>query len=135
MFLGQDDIPLFKGFARMIFQAWRAREVAFRQSGTPLVPPRIVSGMKQKLAQTTQHTNDACTKQPHDVLGMKNDVPMSMPADSGCHSLLYGMGGQDCGGSEPMPYHDMLGQAALDIDWNDLGWTTMDWDSLPGGDW
>jgi hypothetical protein len=119
MFLGQDDIPLFNIFTKIILQAWGAHEVVFRQSGNPLVPPRIVSDIKQKVAQITQDAHDAGIKQPNDVFGMNTDFSMSMPVDSGHHSLHYGMGGQVYVGSESRPYHNMPGQAALDVDLND----------------
>lgn len=135
MFLGQDDNPLFKIFTKIILQAWEARELVFRQSGKPLVPPRIVSDIKRKVAQTTQDAHDPCIKQPNDVFGMNTDFSMSMPVDSGCHSLLYGMGGQGYVGSESSPQHNMPGQAALDVDLNDLNWTPMDWNPLYRCDW
>lgn len=128
-FPGQDDSPIFKVFTKMILQAWRMREEVFRQSGKPLVPPQIVSRFKQKLAQTTQDVHDACTKQSNDIFGMNSDL-MSMPVDSEYHNLLYGMGEQGYVGSEPGLYHDIPGQAALDVDLNDLNSASMDWSSL-----
>ncbi len=66
-----------------------------------------MSEIKQKVAQTTQDAHDACIKQLNDVLGMNTDFSMLMPVDSGCHSVLYGMGGQGYVGSESRPYHNM----------------------------
>lgn len=129
---GQDDVPLFKVFTKIILEAWEAREVVFRQSEKPLVPPRIVSNAKQKVVQMTQDAHDARIKGPNDVFGMNTDFPMSVPVDSGCHSQFYGMGAQGYGGSE-WPYHNMPGQAALDVDSNDLSWIPMDWNPLYHG--
>ena len=123
MHLGQDGNPFFNLLTKMIIQAWGAREVVFRQSGKPLVPPHIVYDIKQKVAQTTQDAHDPRIKQPNDVFGLNTDLSMSMPMDSDRHNLLYGMGGQGYVGSESWPYHNIPGQAALDFDFNDLNWT------------
>lgn len=128
--LGRDDNPLFKVFTKLILRAWEAREVIIRQSGTPLVPPRIVSHIKQVVARTTRDAHDAYTKEPTDFFGMNTDFSTSMPVDSDSHSVLYGMGGQGYLGSESKPYHEIPGQAALDVDLNDLDWTSMDWNTL-----
>ena len=77
----------------------------------------------------------AVVRRTNDVFGMNTDFSMSMPVDSGCHSLLYGMGGQGYAGSESSPQHNMPGQAALDVDLNDLNWTPMDWNPLYRCDW
>ncbi|MCJ1390849.1 hypothetical protein MMC18_003710 [Xylographa bjoerkii] len=135
MFLGQTNNPFFKVFAKIILQAWRAREVAFRQPGKPLVPPRIVSDIRLKLAQTMQDARDVCIKQPNDVFGMDTDYSMSMSVESGCYSFLYDMGGQGDIGSESRPYHNMPGQTTVDVDLNDLDWTSMDWNAMYRDDW
>lgn len=72
--LAKEDNPLYKVFTKLILQAWGAREVVFRQSdqaGKPLVPPRIVSDIKQKVAKATP---DA-----HDCFDMNTDFSMPMP--------------------------------------------------------
>lgn len=125
---GQDDNPFFKAFTKIILQAWGAREVVFRKPGKPLVPPRIVSDIKQRVAQLTQNAHGALKKQPNHTFCMNTDFSISMPVDSDSHSLPYGMGGQGYVGSESMPYHNMPGEAALDFDLNDLNWTPVDWD-------
>lgn len=129
-FLGQDENPPYKIFTKLIFQAWGAREAAFKQSRLPLVPPRFVSGIKGKMTQTTQDVTDACTEHPDDVFGKDLDFSMSMLTDSGCQNLLYGMRGQGYVGSESRPYHNMPGQATLDVDLSDLKWTPVDWNPL-----
>ena len=134
-FLGQDDTPLFKVFTKLILQAWGAREAVIRQSGNPLVPPRIVSDIKQKVAQTTQDAPDALIKQPNNIFGTDTDFSLSMPMDSDCNSLLYGIRGSGYVESESGPYHNMPGQAALDVDLNDLNWTPMDRNPLYRYDW
>ena len=132
IFRGRDDHPLFKVFTKLILRAWEAREAVIRQSGTPLEPPRIVSDLQQIMAGTAQDAHGAYIKQPNDVFGMETEFSMSMPVDSDSHSLLYGTGGQGYVGSEFKPYHELPGQAALDVDLNDLDWTSMDWNTLNG---
>lgn len=127
---GQKDNPFFSMFTKLILQAWEAREGVIRPSSTPLVPPRIVSDIKQIMARTTQDAHDAYINQANNVFGMNTDFSMSMPGDSGSHSLIHGMGGQGYVGSESIPNHSIPGQAALDDGLNDLDWTSMDWNTL-----
>lgn len=134
MFLGQDDDPLFRVFTKVILPAWKAREVVFKQSGEPLSPPRIVSDIQQKLKQMTHDPCDTGIKAPNDVIDMDSDFS-SMPVDSGFYNLLYGMGEQGYVGSESRPYHNMPGEAAPDVELNDLNWTPMDWNPLYRCDW
>ncbi|MCJ1399895.1 hypothetical protein MMC11_003098 [Xylographa trunciseda] len=135
MFLGLDDNPLFKLFAKIILQAWGSREEEFRQSGQPLILPRIVSDIKRKIAQTTRDAHDANMNQPNDVFGMNTDFSMAITVDSGSQSLLHGMEGQGYLGPESRPYHNMPGEAALDVDLNDTDWPPMDWNPMYRSDW
>lgn len=135
MFLGPRVNPLFKVFTRIILQAWGPREEKFRQLGKPLVPPQIVSDIKQKVAQTTQDAHDACIEQPNDVSEINAQFSPSTAIDSGCHSLFNGIGGQGHVGLESSLYPSMFGQAALDGDSDDLNWTAMDWNPLQHCNW
>jgi hypothetical protein len=132
----KDDTPLFSIFTKVILQAWDAREELSRDTGESLVLPRIVSGIKQKLAETMRDVQDDSTKQQTDVLVAQADLPVPIPADSSCHGLFYGMGGQGNVGSDSQPYYgNMSGQTALEIEFNDLNWTPMDWNPLYRGEW
>lgn len=73
MFLPQINNPFFKMFAKIVLPAWEAREALFSQSEKSLVPPRIVSDIRQKVAQATQDAQIADVEQPSDVLGMSID--------------------------------------------------------------
>ena len=134
-FLGQDDDPLFRVFAKVILLAWGAREVVCRQSGKPLLPPRIVSDIQQKLEQKTRDARNTCIKAPNDVIDMNSDFPMSMPMDSDLYNLLYGTETQGYVGSESRPYQDMPEEVAPEVDLNDSNWTQMDWNPLYRRDW
>lgn len=93
MSLGQDDNPFFKIFTRLIFQAWEARETALRQLGKSLVPPRIVSDFKQKLAQMTQEEQRINTEQRIDTAGMNfDDLLGSMSMDFHGQGTFFWLG-------------------------------------------
>ena len=126
MSLRKDDILLFKLFTKMVLQAWEACEVVFRKSGNPLLPPPIVSDMKERMASSAQARDDVRLKQPSDIPGTNTNLPM-LSVDSSCRGLLYGNVGQEYAEPESRPYHEMLGQSALDVDLDDMSWTQMDW--------
>lgn len=134
MCLGQGDLPFFRIFAQTVLQAWEARQVVLSsQSGISLVPPRVVSEIRNKLAQLTQDEQNANIEQPKDVLGMSvDDFSMSMPMDFDSHAMLYGMGEQGYEGLGTGPYSNMHGQFALDIDVNQPDWNPLDWDPIHG---
>jgi hypothetical protein len=125
-----DDNPFFKIFAKIVLQACEARELAFRQLGESLKPPRFVSALRHIVAQTAQSVQNDNTEQPHDVMGMGvDDFLMSMPIDFGSH--MYSLERQD-GYAEMGPgvYSHMPGQAVLDVDGNHLDWSAMNWSSM-----
>ena len=129
-FLHKDYNPFFKIFARIVLQAWEAREATSRQSGESLVIPWIVLSIRYRMTELTQNEQNTDTGQPDSAtdLGI-NDFPISMPTGFGSHSLLHSMGGQDgYAGTESAAYPDMLGLASLDVDVNQLDWSAMDWD-------
>ena len=125
----RDDSPLFDLFAKIVLHAWETREAAFRQLEEPLMPPRIVSHIKNKIAQTAQNAQNADTEHPNNVMGMgMDDFPMSVPMSFGSNSLLYSIEGQDgYAGIGLGEYPNMLGQAPLNVDVNHLDWAAMDW--------
>jgi hypothetical protein len=125
----KDENPFFKTFTEIVLRAWEAREAAFNQLGEPLMPPRIVSSIRHKVAQIAQNAQNTDTQQPNGVMGMGiNNFPMSMPMGSGSHGLLYNMGGQGgYGVIGPGVYPNMPGQSPLDVDVNHLDWAAMDW--------
>lgn len=111
--------------------AWEAREALSGQSRKSLGLPRIVSDIRQKVAQPTQDAQSANVEQSSDDPGTSiDDFPMSMPADFGGHGTLYGMGGQSYEG-----LGTGNGQAVLDINVNQFHWNVMDWNRMHGGGW
>jgi hypothetical protein len=129
IFVAKDvQSPFFKIFTKIVLQAWEAREAAFSQMGEPLMPPRIVSSIRHRVAQMAQNIQIADTQQPNGVAGMGIDnFLMSVPIDSGSHGLMYNMEGQGgYGVTGPGVYPNMPRQAPLNIDVNHLDWAAMD---------
>jgi hypothetical protein len=62
-----DDNPSFKIFAKIVLQACEARELAFRQLGESLTPPRFVSTLRHIVAQTAQSVQ-MITQNSHTML-------------------------------------------------------------------
>ena len=129
--LGQADDPFFKIFAKFVLQAWEIREALFSQSEKSPVPPRIISAIRQRVAQPTQDAQNANVEQPSDVLGMSiDDFSMSIPMDFGGYDMLYSMGGQSYEGSGTGH-----GQPTLNIDVNQFDWNPMDWNPMHSRGW
>ena len=129
-FLYRGDGPFFKILAKIVLQAWKAREVAFRQLEESLTTPRFVSSISDIVAQTAQSAQNDNTEQPHGVMGMGvDDFLMSMPMgfDSHIYSLERQAGDAEMG---PGVYPHMPGQAPLDVDVNQLDWSAMNWSSM-----
>lgn len=125
--ISRDDNPFFKIFTRIVLQAWEAREATLKQLGDSKVTPRIVLSIRQKVAQNSQKPDTRQSTGSADM-GL-NNFPMSMPMGFSSHNLSYGIGGQ--GGyavTWPWAYPDMPGLAPLEADFNQLDWSSMDWD-------
>lgn len=134
MFLGKGNLHIFRLFAKIVLQTWEAcQAVLSSQSEIPLLPPRIVSEIRNELAHLTQDEQIANIEQPKDVLGMSvDDFSMSMPMDLGSHAILYSMGEQGYEGLGTVPYDNMHGQFAQDTDVNQSDWNSLDWDPMLG---
>lgn len=124
--------PFFKVLSKMVLQAWEACEIAYNQAGKPAVPPRIVSEVQQKVAQTTQ----TCARKQS---ANNNIIIEGEQADGGddnnknkSNNNICGMGilddfsiSMDFEGLEAYP---SLSVPDMDIDGNQLDWDTiMNW--------
>ena len=136
-FLMQFNNPMSMIFGKILLQAWDARETAFNERRKPLPPqPQVVSDIKQRAVQMAQDTQKASTEHLSDGSSMTFGFSTPLSLDSSDQSLLYGMGGPGgFPGPESMPYHNMPGQAALDVDFNDMTWPPMDWNMMQGCGW
>lgn len=126
--------PLFKIFARLILPAWDAYNAASTQLGKPPVPPRIVSYIRDDMARKSGNPQDESCEQAlsHDSIATNiDDSTMPMPMGSGSYSLPYS-GGPDglTGGGLGLPEN-----AQSDIDFNQLDWALMDWESSGLPNW
>jgi hypothetical protein len=123
------ESPFFKIFNKIVLQAWEAREAAFSQSGEAMMPPRIVSSIRHRVARIAQNSQIADTQQPNGIMGIGIDnFPMSMPMGSDSQGLLYNVEGQGGYGEiGPGVYPNMPGQAPLNVDVNHIDWAAMDW--------
>ncbi|PYH96541.1 hypothetical protein BO71DRAFT_174478 [Aspergillus ellipticus CBS 707.79] len=116
---------------RLVLGAWEAREVACRQQGLPMDPPRIIVQMRQKMAQTTSSQPASQTQtgnsgqQVGGALGINfGDISMSLPMQFGGGDPFMGMEGQNPMGSGPGGFPDMFGQSMMG-DADQPGWPTM----------
>jgi hypothetical protein len=123
------DGPFFKNFTKIILQAWEAREEAFRESRDPLVPLRIVSYIRQRLAEIAQNEQNAEMERPNGVMRMAiDDFSMSMPIGFASYDLLHRLGAQDgYAVTGPGTYLSIPEHTPLDVDVNQLDWAAMDW--------
>jgi hypothetical protein len=132
------DSPIFQLFAKIVLNAWDAREAAFLDSKETLVLPEIVSSIKHKVAQSkSQHGQNLDTEQYSGGMGLGTDDFLTlMPVDFGTHSLFYRMEGHNgCAAAGSGTHASFSGQDPPDIDMNQLDWAAMDWslaDTLAG---
>ncbi len=118
----EEDNPVFKIFTKVIIQAWEVRESVSRELEEPLIPPRIVSSIRQKIAKTAQNAQDADIEHPTNVIDIGVDeFSMLMPVNFNSYSPPYrrqysppttGLGLRS----------NMFGHLPLDFDINQLDW-------------
>ena len=128
------DNPFFTLFARIVLQAWEAREAAFRHLDRPLEPPPIVADIKRKVMPLESNAQDMNMQQLDGAMGMNiDDFSMPMSMDFGSQGLPYSIGSQ--AGPAPGGYPDPLEQPPMDFDMNQLDWTTMGWNPMSARGW
>ncbi|CEJ56032.1 hypothetical protein PMG11_02258 [Penicillium brasilianum] len=129
---------VLKTFTKILLQAWDALENASKNLGTsgrdPLVPPRIVSNLKMRMAeraQNEQHSN--MEQQLGDLTNADiNDLLRSMPMGFGNPNSGYGMtGAYSFSGIDPVPVPDpnIPDQSpALSVaQMHQIGWASRAW--------
>ncbi|KAB8251457.1 hypothetical protein BDV35DRAFT_314459 [Aspergillus flavus] len=127
--------PFFESFAKIVLEAWEAREAVFRPINKPLQPPLIVLNVK-RVAQTTGGIQRSDLKRPIVGSNVNTDhLPMTMPMDFGAHDLLYSTEGHDFPGPDLGGYLDIPGQATMDVEVNQSDWTTIDWYPMHSQNW
>ncbi|GFF25949.1 hypothetical protein IFM58399_01228 [Aspergillus lentulus] len=122
--------PFFEYLARVLLQAWEAREAVPRDHDKPLEPPHIVSDVRSKMSQgptrlagNTEHSTSASTAN-------MNDSSMSTFIDVGGYGVPYGL-------EEPGFFSTGYPSThpTMDFDLDQPVWATVDWHSLQGRDW
>ncbi|KOS44959.1 hypothetical protein ACN38_g4076 [Penicillium nordicum] len=127
-----DERPLFIVFSRIVLQAWEAREQAARQGEMPLILPRIVSDIRNKLMHMmSKFGQDADTVQPGGTSHLNaENLSMPMQMDFNVIGMAYSAGGQAPTSLEPWGYPDMPGLSSMDVDTNQFLLNTMEWNTL-----
>lgn len=122
------ESPFFKVFNEIVLQAWEAREAALNQVMQVLTPPRIVLFVKQRVARIAQNTQTVDPYQLEGSMGLGIDnFPMSLPIGSENMNFPYNIRGQiGYGIFGPEIYSGMPGQALVDVDANQVDWSTID---------
>ncbi|KAL2069447.1 hypothetical protein VTL71DRAFT_14126 [Oculimacula yallundae] len=119
------DGMFYNILAPVTLQAWAAREEISIQMGEPSATPRIISHIRHVLQQRAQ-PSEAIHQQSVPDMDM-NAFSMSAPMNFD-QNMFFGMGGQQ---SFPAPgpwgSPDIMGMPPLNVDPNQLDWSSMDW--------
>jgi hypothetical protein len=125
-------LSIFVTFFRVVLQVWEAREVLLRQHDRPLEPPRVMSDIRNRLAQIrsnfSQHSNIELSNGAAAINIDEYLMPMPMEF-SGPDT-----GGQWFTGSGSRGFPDIPGQIIMDIDMNQF-WTTINWNWIHAQGW
>lgn len=125
------DGHFFKVFARMILQAWTAREAVSGELGEPEATPRIVSQVKARVAQLTQDAQKSDSQQLECSMNMNiDDFLAPLPMDFLGDGPMPAFGGQMAPDSGFGAFSDMSGQSAMCFNMNQPDWTMMDWNPM-----
>lgn len=120
--------PLFKIFTGLVLPAWEACQTAIKRSGKSPVPPRIVSYIWDDMAKKSE--GSLVIRNQHskscDSLDV-DELPMPMPMGSDPY------GGGSHGFTELGVDASVIAQS--DVDFNQLDWTLMDWESNELPNW
>ena len=129
---------VFKPFTKIILQAWEALEKVFEAPESsiqgPLVPPRIVSNLKRRMAEITGNEQTTSMEQQFNEFSNSDvtDLLMSVPRGFGSPNPLYGMAGPDSyAGIDPAPLANpsLPGQTPTisGVDMHQMTWASMSW--------
>ncbi|RAH81742.1 C6 zinc finger domain protein [Aspergillus japonicus CBS 114.51] len=126
----QHDRPFFVVFARVVLQAWEAREEVAEPLGTPpLVPPGMVEHIRNQVLQMkTSFGRD--TAAAAGVNADRLQLPVQMDFAAPAPGPADGAGGLDATGLDPWGYPDMSGLGAMDVDADRFLLEAIDWNAL-----
>ncbi|PVH78409.1 hypothetical protein DL98DRAFT_516746 [Cadophora sp. DSE1049] len=119
------DAMFYKILAPVVLQAWTAREEASEQLGEPVATPRVVSYIRQVLSQRSLVSNTAQQETTSSIDMNTFSMPMPMTFDP---NMFFGMSSQQ-GYTSPEPWVNpgMVGLSPLNVDPNQIDWSSMDW--------
>ncbi|KAI0122095.1 hypothetical protein F4814DRAFT_407542 [Daldinia grandis] len=129
----------FHVFSRIVLRAWEAWEALSKHEGRPLVPPLIVSDIRDKILQVQLcHPQDSELGQLSRVAGVNNNnnddlfrISAPMNFTSGYNSS-YSTREQDFStGAGLWDSPNMPAQTTMDVtNFDDIDWTTIGWNPM-----
>ncbi|KAF3929729.1 hypothetical protein AA313_de0209501 [Arthrobotrys entomopaga] len=125
------DRPLFVVFARMVLHTWSAREESLRVRGLTqeqLQIPRMVTHIREQL---TQMRLNPCNGKVNSEQPARNDFSSSID-EMFIPSQDFGIPQNPVNQIPLWGYPDVSNQAAMEIDVNQVDWTTIDWNAIRG---
>ncbi|KAJ5183961.1 hypothetical protein N7492_001577 [Penicillium capsulatum] len=128
--------PIFRMFAKVVLQAWDALEEIHRGSKTALTQPRMVSSIKNHMAETTQNEANDAVEQPSSVLPTAMSDFLTPPGFSlGSDNLMFGLGASTSLAVPDPGLFPVPGQPSSTAEMNHLNWVSMVWGLHQGRGW
>ncbi|KPM40852.1 hypothetical protein AK830_g5689 [Neonectria ditissima] len=126
---GPVKTPLFRMFARTVLLAWEALEVAMKPE-EPLTPPRIVLGIRQRMALIAKTEQATRTEECSGIANMStSDFTMPTPMGLNDDNLMFDLGIQDSlAGIGLMDYTNVSEQDLINLGTNQFSWPSVGWD-------
>jgi hypothetical protein len=125
----EEPDPFIRVFARLVFDAWAAREAASAQLGETPVPPLIVLKVRDAAERLALDLGNSSAIRPDQRTGSgATDVAMPMPMEFSGHVAPLSLDRcVDYGAPQLSSGDGVSGQQSLDINLNQLDWAAMDW--------
>ncbi|KAF3941272.1 hypothetical protein ABW19_dt0200310 [Dactylella cylindrospora] len=126
----QDEKPLFTVFARVVLQAWEAREAVLQRQSGQLDTPLIVSDIRKKLMDMTANLAQSVNVKPP-----KDSMSTGMDGISAPIGMQFGGVPEDMawhGSLGPGPWMDLnMSEQGMGVNVGLLDWATIDWNTMP----
>lgn len=121
----------YKILVPVVLQAWAATEEAYEKLGEPVTTPRVISYIRQVILQKSQAPNtiQLDSTPSIDMNAFSTAIPMAFDPN-----LYFQMSNQQSNtSSEPWINPGMVGMPPLNVDPNQIDWSSMDWNmgSIP----
>ena len=133
------DSPELKLFSRLVLLAWGPREAALRNLDKMPSPPRIISMLLRMSTPSLSNSRDNSPEPYHRGTGKNTEYPrIPTPTNFGGDGVSLGGIGQtsvESSNSGLGIYPDISGQVMMDVDFNQLDWTMVDWNPMITRGW